>query len=198
MLFDSVAPDRLEQMGKISVDDSEAHVLSPQLESDEGEPPRIIVRDNPSHESVGRDLAQRDRVAFRGERKVDHRCDCIPKQVAKADHARQAKETSTDAGVTPGRRMNTPVSDQVKKVIDERGNDEAFELQELTDKIHCNQCRRYMTSGHVHCYCGRILLVYTNQDPVIGDQIQRHVKQQFELLTTSAFLWVKGRTKEQM
>ena len=51
-----------------------------------------------------------------------------------------------------------------------------------------------MTSGHAYCYCERIL-VYANQDPVIKDQIQRHAKQQFELLTTAAFVMFKGKTR---
>ena len=41
-----------------------------------------------------------------------------------------------------------------------------------------------MTTGHVYCKCGRII-VFDNHDPIIRDQTQRHVKQQLEILTTA-------------
>ena len=49
-----------------------------------------------------------------------------------------------------------------------------------------------LTSDDIYCHCGRILA--DHQDPVITDQIQRHAKQQFELLATAAFMMIKGKT----
>ena len=43
------------------------------------------------------------------------------------------------------------------KIIKEQGNVEAFELLELTNKVHCTHCDRYVTSGHVYSCCGPIL-----------------------------------------
>ena len=62
-------------------------------------------------------------------------------------------------------------------------------------QIHCTHCHRDMTFGHLHCTCGRIL-AFDNQDLVIKDQIQRLVKQQFKLLTTAAFIMIKGKACE--
>ena len=64
---------------------------------------------------------------------------------------------------------------------------------ELPSRVQCIHCHRYVTPGHVYCYCGRIL-VHVNPNPVIEEQIRRNVKQQFDLLTAPAFLLVKDQT----
>ena len=62
---------------------------------------------------------------------------------------------------------------------------------ELTDKLQCERCRRCMSVEHDYCYCGILPFL-------------KHVFQNFELLTTSAFKIKKrlsrgnkfGRSKE--
>ena len=64
---------------------------------------------------------------------------------------------------------HAPITDHIKKVIKEQSNVEAFQLLELTDKIQCTHCMRYVTSGHAKWQCGRVL-VHANQEPVMKDQ----------------------------
>ena len=140
-------------------------------------------------------------ISLRIKPVIEQRFDGGPKEVVDQDQARQdlishlirqvlhssKKQEFMQELLTEEGRTFTPISDQARKVIKEQSNVEAFELLELTDKVQCTHCHRYLTSGHVCCYCGRIL-VYTIQDPVIEDQTQRHAKQQFELLTTISLL----------
>ena len=73
----------------------------------------------------------------------------------------------------------------------EHGNGEMFETCELSNKVQCEHCGKYVLSGHVCCGCGRAV-VYTDPNRVIVDQIQRNIKQQFELLATLTFLLLNG------
>ena len=93
-------------------------------------------------------------------------------------------------------RQFTLISDQSDQIIKEQGIVEAFELLEFTNKVQCTHCQRYVTSGHICCCFGRAH-VYAHPNPVIAEQTRRSVKQQFELLTTPAFLLVKGPNKRQ-
>ena len=51
---------------------------------------------------------------------------------------------------------------------------------EFSNKVQCQHCHKYISSGHVHCSCGRSL-VFVDTDPVIVEQIQRNVRQKFEV-----------------
>ena len=53
------------------------------------------------------------------------------------------------------------MSDEAKR-IKEQGNVEAFGLLELRDKVQCEHCHKYMTSGNVHWQCGAADLLTTS------------------------------------
>ena len=79
---------------------------------------------------------------------------------------------------------------QSKQIIKEQGNVEAFEILELSNKVQCQHCHKYVSSGHICCSCGRSI-VCTNPSPVIVEQIQRDIRQKFELLASLACFLVE-------
>ena len=84
----------------------------------------------------------------------------------------------------------TPIRNRSKQIMKEKGNLEAFEILELSNEAECEHCPTYVSSGHVYCDCGRAA-----QSPVIVEQLQRKIRQKFELLTTSAFFLIRGPTR---
>ena len=127
---------------------------------------------------------------------IDQRFDGISKEAVEQDQDRQAlishlvnqgmnsskKELMQELFSEEGKKL-TLVSDRSRQIIKDQGNVEALGLLELSNKVQCRDCHRYMTSGHVYCNCGRTL-VYANLDPVFEKQIKRNVKEKFDLLPT--------------
>ena len=50
-----------------------------------------------------------------------------------------------------------PFSEKSKKMIQDMGNVELFELCETIPKAQCKECLLYWNQGIVHCTCGHLL-----------------------------------------
>ena len=80
-----------------------------------------------------------------------------------------------------------PMSEETKHIV-EQGNIEEFEFKELT-KIRCEICQRYMSVGRTGCYCKGMIPGASEE---VEEQIVKHVIQNFDFLTMSAFKIKKG------
>ena len=112
---------------------------------------------------------------------IDHRVDGIPQAAVNEDQAQRALIAHLTGQVleSPNHKESlqknpedgenyTPMTDLAKKIIEEQGNVEAFELWNSRTKSCAHLATGLMSSGHVHCHCGRIITC-ANPDPVIEE-----------------------------
>ena len=84
------------------------------------------------------------------------------------------------------------MSEDMKSIIMEHWNLEAFTTMEMTGKIQCEMCHRYMSVGHISCHCGRIL-AGASEDA--EKQITKNVNQELRSLDDVSLQNLEGIDK---
>ena len=128
---------------------------------------------NPDHERTGRPVVCRDASHAQGHEQsmpnevdIDFRILGLPHSVKQAEKYR-VRELVKKIENHPHRhapqrdlqqnKAYHPFSTTTKKMIQDVGNVELFELFETDPKTECKQCLSYWSEGIVYCTCGHLL-----------------------------------------
>ena len=145
----------------------------------------VVNHDDPSHEET-----------MLNEVNMDFRIPGLPHSVVKHAQSTSVRELIQKIENHPDRhalqqdlRLNqayNPFSPESKKMIQEVGNVELFELLETDPKTQCTACLSYWSAGIVYCTCGHFLQKETEAN-------RNFVKYTMDLLSLPEYVIKKGR-----
>ena len=124
-----------------------------------------------AHDRTGQPVVNRDESGHEqtmlNEVNMDFRIPGLPHSVVKQAQSTSVRELIQKIENHPDRhalqqdlRQNQafyPFSPESKKMIQDVGNIELFELFETDPKTQCKACLSYWSEGIVYCTCGRLL-----------------------------------------
>ena len=130
----------------------------------------LILEEETNHDRTGRPVVCRDTSHERSmvnEVDTDFRIPGLPHSVVKQAENYRVRELvkkienhlhrqSFQRDLQQNKAYN-PFSTTSKKMIQEMGNVELFELFETESKTQCKECLSHWSEGIVHCTCGHIL-----------------------------------------
>ena len=128
------------------------------------------IRDRTEQPVVNHDESSHKQTML-NEVNMDFRIPGIPHSVVKHAESSRVRELDKKIENHPDRhalqqdlRLNkayNPFSAESKRMIQEVGNVELFELFETDPKTQCKACLSYWSEGIVYCICGRASLIET-------------------------------------
>ena len=156
------------------------------------------VEDETKHDRTEKPVVCRDANHERSmlnEVDIDFRIPGLPHSVVKQADNYRVRELVKKIENHPHRHVlqldlqqnkaYNPFSATAKKMIQDMGNVELFELFETDPKMQCKECLSYWSEGIVYCTCGHLLKESAANRGVIQDTL--------DLLSIPNFVIKKGR-----
>ena len=153
------------------------------------------IRDRKVHPVVNHDDSSHEQTML-NEVNMDFRIPGLPHSVVKHAESTSVREMIQKIENHPDRhalqqdqRQNKAYNrfrTESKRMIQDVGNEELFELLETDPKTQCKACLSYWSEGIVHCTCGLLL-----QETVSN---RRFIEYTLDLLPISENVITKGKT----
>ena len=159
---------------------------------------RFNVEDKTLRERTGRPVVDHDNLGHEqtmlNEVKMDFRIPGLPHSVVKHAQSTSVRELIQKIEkidtlfnkIYDTTMPTTHLSPESKKMIQDVGNAELFELLETDPKTQCKACPSYWSEGIVYCTCGHFLQKETQVN-------RKFVKYTMDLLSLPEYVTKKGR-----
>ena len=130
----------------------------------------VNLEEKANHDRTGRPVVCRQPLGSSStfnEVDIDFRISGLPHSVVKQAESSRVRELvkkienhphrqDLQADLQPNNAYN-PFSEKSKKMIEDMGNVELFELCETNPKVQCKECLLHWNQGIVYCTCGHLL-----------------------------------------